>query len=222
MKYFLLLTSWLLGMTTSMAQFHEKLQGKPYDPEAAQVQQGETLFLDGWYQGYIKLKSGEVLDGVTLRYDKANDQVLYEEAGQYYIAGANVIQFHIASEDALYNFVKGFPKIGKLTDQSFYELLHDGTTKLLKKHTATIKSVKNEEGTLEKVAEDTTHYYVLKDKKMTLLKEPFEQSLLALLADKRALMKMVITEQQLEFSEDIDIVTLLEEYDAYKAGSPGH
>jgi hypothetical protein len=222
MRHVILVLCFWLSISTALAQFHEKLQGKPFDVETNKVNQGESLFLDGWYKGYVKLKSGEVLDGISIRYDKINDQLLYEENEQYYIAGPSVVQFHIASDDALYNFSKGYPKIGKNTENSFYEVLHDGTTKLLKKHTATLKSIKNEEGTLEKVAEDATQYYVIKDKKIVLLKEPFEQSLLTILADKRSLMKMVIVEQQLEFNEDIDIVSLLEEYDAYKAGSPGH
>jgi hypothetical protein len=151
-----------------------------------------------------------------------NDKLLYQENEQTYIAGPEVIQFHIPGENALYDFKKGYPKTGKLTDQTYYEVLHDGNTKLLKKHYAILKEEKGENDATVKKIENTQQYYVLKDKKMTMLKEPFEQTLLGLLADKRALMKMVITEQHLEFNEDIDIVTLLEEYDAYKAGSPGH
>jgi|GEM_PF-815256 len=202
------------------AQIHEKLQGKLY--ENITSAEGEALFPDGWFKGVVTLKSNEIFDGVLIRYDKINDKLLYQENGQIYTAGPEVVAFHIPSDVALHDFKKGYPKIGKLTDQAFYEVLHDGTTKLLKKHTSLIKEEKEEDGSAKQRIEDTQQYFVLKDKKMTLLKEPFEQSLLGLLADKRAIMKMVITEQFLEFNEDIDIVTLLEEYDAYKAGSPGH
>ncbi len=211
-----------ISISSACAQFHDKLQGKPYDTEANNVTEGSPLFPEGWYKGVITLKSGEILDGIPIRYDKVNDRLLYEEEGQFYTAGPEVIQFHIPSDNALYDFKKGYPKTGKLTDQAFYEVLHDGTTKLLKRRSSVISEEKGENDTVSRKAEDAQQYYVLKDKKMTVLKEPFEQTLLNLLADKKALMKMVITEQQLEFNEDIDIVTLLEEYDAYKAGSPGH
>lgn len=222
MKKLILLFAVIHFAFAAKAQFHAKLQGKPYPATDQNFAEGNIHFPDGWYKGVITLKSTEVLDGIPIRYDKVNDQLLYMENEKIYIAGPEVIYFHIPSDNALYDFKKGYPKIGKLTDQNFYEVLHDGNTKLLKRHVAVVKEEKDENDAVLKKVEDTYQYYVLKDKKMNLLKEPFEQTLLNLLADRRSLMKMVITEQQLEFNEDIDIVTLLEEYDAYKAGSPGH
>src|SRR5690606_14390681 len=94
MKQLFLIWTMGISISSACAQFHDKLQGKPYDTEANNVTEGSPLFPEGWYKGVITLKSGEILDGIPIRYDKVNDRLLYEEEGQFYTAGPEVIQFH--------------------------------------------------------------------------------------------------------------------------------
>jgi hypothetical protein len=204
---------------TAQAQFMYDINGRVVNEVQYTDVEGSPYLLDNWYTGSVKMTEGKVYDGIKMRYDAYKDELEYEKDGKFYRLGPEIVEFSIPSGDALYNFRRGFPAAGNQTDRSFYQLLHDGTTKLLKRHEMKMREERAyNSATNTKRFDLNEKLYILKQGKMYPIKKNDKKALLKILSDERNLMEYAIKEQQLDFKTEDDIVKLLEEYDAYKAG----
>lgn len=171
------------------------------------------FLFDEWFSGAVTTKDGQVYDGVKFRYDTSNDQLEFKKGEDTYRTGSDVAAFSLPTGDALYNFKNGFPAVGKETEQSFYQVLYDGNVKLLKRFRPTGNNTSIVNG---------GKLYILKNEKMNPVSLSDRNSFLKVLADQKNKMNYVIKESLLDFDQDEDLVTLLEEYDSYVAGKGGN
>jgi hypothetical protein len=178
------------------------------------------LLNDQWITGTIRTASDKVIDGVKMKYDIYKDELEYENEGKLYRLGAKeIVEFVMPTGDALYIFRRGFPAVEDQSTSSFYRVLYDGKSKVLKRFETKMRKEKqyNSATAVNRFVPSET-LYVLKDGKMHPIKKGDRKKLLGLLSDKRSLMEYNIKEQQLDLRSELDMVKLIEEYDAYKAG----
>jgi hypothetical protein len=178
------------------------------------------LLNDQWITGTIRTANDKVIDGVKMKYDIYKDELEYENEGKLYRLGAKeIVEFVMPTGDALYIFRRGFPAVEDQSTSSFYRVLYDGNTKVLKRFETKMRKEKqyNSATAVNRFVPSET-LYVLKDGKMHPIKKGDRKKLLSLLSDKRSLMEYNIKEQQLDLRSELDMVKLIEEYDAYKAG----
>jgi hypothetical protein len=203
----------------AIAQDSTGLAGTPYQEPQLAAGEKSPYLLKEWYSGTVRTSDDRVHDGVQLRYDFVKDEIEYKTASGVYRVSSGVTEFSIPSGVELYTFKNGYPAVGKQTDRSFYRLLYDGNTKLLKKYTNPIKV---EKASATREMDAGAKLYLLKDGKMNPVQLENRNSFLKLLTDERNKLNYVIREQQLDFAGEDDLIRLLEEYDSYKAGRGGN
>ncbi len=185
------------------------------------VASGEPVpyLFNEWYSGTIRTQDDKVHDGVNLRYDVKKDQLEYKQNEGLYRLSQGVKEFTLPTGTDLYIFKSGFPAIDGYTGNSFYRVLYDGNTKLLKKYTGPIRV---EKASPTRAMDPDSKLYIFKNGKLSSVKLRDKNSFLKLLSDERNKMLYTIKEQQLEFGAEDDLISLLEEYDSFKAGRGGN
>lgn len=206
--------------SAAQAQFMYDINGRVVNEVKYTDVEGTPYFMEEWNTGSVKMaKGGKVHDGIKLRYDAYKDEVEYENEGKLYRLGSELSAFSIPTGKALYNFQNGFPAVGDQTQASFYHVLHDGNTKLLKRYEMKMREERPyNSATSIKRFDLGEELYVLKNGTMHPMKKNARKDLLKILSDEKNLMQYIIKEEQLNFQTETDIVKILEEYDAYKAG----
>jgi hypothetical protein len=213
------LLSPLLMCQVVLAQDSTGLVGTPYQEVALAAGEHSPYLFKEWYSGTIRTSDDKVHDGVQMRYDLAKDEVEYKNASGLFRISSGVTEFSIPTGTDLYIFKNGYPSVAGQTEKSFYRVMYDGNTKLLKKYTAPIKV---EKASATRTLEPSAKLYILKDDKLNPVQLNNRNSFLKLLTDEKNKMGYVIREQQLDFAADDDLRALLEEYDSYKAGRGGN
>lgn len=193
----------------AQAQDSTGLTGTPLK-EVQYTSDNSPYLTQEWYRGLVRDKTGKPYDGVLLNYDLVKDQIVYKNDSSSYVLGPEIMEFNIPTGTALYTFKRGFPGAAGLTDKSFYQVLYDGTTKLLKHYK------KSGSGATEE------SLYILKGDKLNPIQLKDRNSFLKVLSDEKNKMQYVIKEENLDFDGADDVGKLLAEYDAYKAGRGGN
>lgn len=216
MKYLpgILCLSILFLTNKIIAQDSTGLTGMPYQEVA-----GATYLFNDWYTGSVRMADDKVFDGVKLRYDIVKDEIEFKKDSGLFRISQGVQEFTLPSGTDLYIFRSGFPAVDSYTNKSFYRILYDGKTKLLKKYQTPIKV---EKASATKEMEPDAKLYILKGDKLNIVTLKDRNSFLKLLSDEKNKMQYVIKEEQLEFDGDDDLGKLLEEYDSYQAGRGGN
>lgn len=221
MKYLLRIFSLVFCVISIQANAQDStgLAGTPYQETQLAAGEKSPYLLKEWYSGAVRTSDDRVHDGVQLRYDYLKDEVEYKAGSGLYRVSSGVTEFTIPSGVELYTFRSGYPAVGSQTEKSFYRVLYDGNTKLLKKYTNPIKV---EKASATREMDAGAKLYLLKDGKMNPVQLSNRNSFLKLLTDERNKLNYVIKEQQLDFAGEDDLIRLLEEYDSYKAGRGGN
>ncbi|MPR34187.1 hypothetical protein [Salmonirosea aquatica] len=217
----------LLGVVcliaSAQAQFMQDINGRVVSEVTYTNVEGSPYLMEEANTGIVRMaKDDKVYDGLKLRYDAYKDEVEYEKDGKLYRLGPEISSFSLATGDALYEFRRGFPAVGDQTENSFYRVLTDGNTKLLKRYEMKMREEKPyNSATVTKRFDLDEQLYVLKKGTLYPVKTGDRKGIMKLVSDEKNLMNYVIKEEQLNFKTEDDIAKLLEEYDAYKAGRKG-
>jgi len=206
----ILLVAILLIGTNATAQDSTGLKGTPL--KLTQYTDDNSPYLTKeWFRGLARDNSGKPFDGVLLNYDLTKDEVVYKNDSSAYILGPEITEFNIPTGTELFTFKSGFPATSDgLTGKSYYRVLYDGNTKLLKHYKKNGSSGVQE------------NLYILKGDKLSPIQLKDRSSFLKILSDEKNKMNYVIKEENLEFDGADDVAKLLAEYDAYKAGRGGN
>lgn len=215
MKTFQNLTLVLL-LVTSLSGFGQQvtiLGAKPVESTSVNESTNTQFLFDKFYVGSVTGKGGEVVDGITYRFNTVGNYLEFKQADSLFTTGSDVSAFTLPTGTALYYFKRGFPSVGAWNENTFYQVLYDGNVKLLKHFSpSTSGTPVSENGEL----------FILKDKKLNPVSLKNRNSFLKLLSDERNKMNYIIKESQFNFDKDEDLAILLQEYDAYKAGRGGN
>jgi hypothetical protein len=216
-RFFLL--SFFLWSNTLIAQDSTGLAGTPYQETATADGESSPYLFKEWFSGTVRTSDDRVHDGVNIRYDLKKDEVEYKADSGLFRVSSGITEFTIPTGTDLYIFKNGYPAVAGQSDKSFYRVLYDGNTKLLKKYVAPIKV---EKASATRTLEPSAKLYILKNDKLNQVQLTDRNSFLKLLTEEKNKMNYVIRESQLDFAAEDDLITLLEEYDSYKAGRGGN
>lgn len=203
----------------TVAQDSTGLSGTPFQEIKYTDSKSSPYLFEEWYSGTIRTSDEQIHDGIKIRYDLKKDEVEYQLGSALYRLSTGVKDFTIPTGTDLYIFKNGFPPVDGNTEKSFYRVMYDGNTKLLKKYKSQIKQ---EKASATREMDPDAKIYILKDDKLSLVKLSDKNSFLKLLPDEKNKMLYVIKEQQLDFAAEDDLISLLQEYDSYKAGRGGN
>ncbi|WP_025764375.1 hypothetical protein [Dyadobacter tibetensis] len=181
--------------------------------DSAAAKKPSAYLFDEYYTGSVTGEGGLVVDGVNLRFNTASNRLEIKKEDSLFVTGAAVTGFTLPTGTALYYFQRGFPAVDNGSAETFYQVLYDGNVKLLKRYSP------QKAGTN---IIDNGKLYILKAGKMNPVSLSNRESFLKVLSDERNKMNYIIKESQFDFAEADDLVILLQEYDAYKAGRGGN
>ncbi len=168
----------------------------------------------------ITLKDGRVYNDIKARINLLEHEVNFIASnGQEGFLGkgmATEIIYTVTKESGqeLQVFQCGFPPIDNQNRISFYQILYNGKTSLLK---SVYKSIQERNNDLsgERYKEFATYenVYLLKDGVMSRIKKD-KSSLLNLLKDKEAALKKYIEDQKLNLKNEASLIELIKYYNS--------
>lgn len=179
--------------------------------------QGSPFYNTEWITGNMTLVNNKVYKNVNMKYDQLKDKV-YVKAnnGDMILLGDKVKEFTldypVMGNVSEKKFRLGYYNIPDATADSYFEVLADGKTQLLKRVTKFIQE--NQEynsASATKTFMEVVKYYVVTQGNGTLIKKD-KKSILKALSDKQPALEKHISDNNLNFKQDTDIAKLVTYY----------
>lgn len=177
---------------------------------------GNPYLFKDWMDGVVLFKSGRVVKQFKLKFDCARNRLMLQFEGASFAAESQVKEFVLYTQsrknkDSLL-FRKGYPAIGKNTEDTYYQVLVSGKAVLLRLYTKVLVEEKqmvnsNNHSRLE----DEDYYYLLQDGVMTNLPKDKEELLKKLPAQPDEL-KQFVTQQSFRMEKAEDFVKIITKY----------
>ncbi|GAB3909871.1 hypothetical protein [Mucilaginibacter boryungensis] len=206
-----LLTIALFVSVTAKAQnYYSDIQGNVLKENRADEAEGSPYLKDTWGIGSATIAKG-TYDNMKLKYDLKNDVVVFASKDNVPMSFAEPVTRFII--DGM-KFASGFPAIGAQVKDSYYQVLSDGKTKLLKHLAKHIEETKTYgSATANRTYVATATYYVFKDDKMSAIK-PDKKAVMAVMADKAGQMEDYLKNNKVNFKNDADLSQLFDKYNS--------
>jgi hypothetical protein len=178
---------------------------------------GNPYIIKDWSEGLVKFTSGRIVNQFKLRFDCVRNQLILQFQGSTFAAESKVKEFVMYTnsgkkKDSLV-FRKGYPAIDKGNENTYYQVLLEGKTQLLR---LIAKNVVEEKELIASARargrlEEEEKYYLLKEGTMILLPPDRAQILNALPGQATALAQF-ITDNNLRFRTQADYIQLAKKY----------
>jgi hypothetical protein len=205
------LTIALFATFSAKAQnYYSDIQGVALKESKADDAEGSPYLSDNWGTGSATIAKG-TYDNMKLKYDLKNDVPVFASKDNVAMRFAVPVKRFTINNMV---FANGFPAIGAQMKDSYYEVLSDGKTKLLKhraKHIEETKTYGSATASREYVAIEA--YYVFKNDKMSQIK-PDKKAVMALMADKAAQIDDYLKANIVNFKNDADLGKLFDKYNS--------
>lgn len=220
-KYYCFLFLIVVSIPSAYGQISNisDMSGTVLRKQSYQEVNGSPYFVDKWMKGDVKFANGRELKNIALLYDQVKDALLFKgKDNEDYYFNDQVSQFTVyyISDDKNFtgNFRNGFSAKG-LTNLSFFEVLYDGKTKLLKRNNKSISESKEyNSATTVKTVHTNTVYYIANSTTAVALKKLDMKSLTeALDATKVEKVKEYVSSNQLNLKFQQDLIRILSFYD---------
>lgn len=213
--FFILLLSIkvISGYTQGMSNAGSVLQdvnGKPILSNNYVEIEGNPYLPEQWTVGSIKLKNGAVINYNALRYNMASGELEFQRNDQAFILTNPFDEFTLINA----TFRKGFPAIDGQSNNSFYEVLHDGKLKLLCFKNAVMYEEKpyNSATKIKKFLHNTYYYLYKTDGTMVKVKKD-KKAILAILSDKSSQLEEYFKKENIKIKEWSDVANVLAYYE---------
>ncbi len=127
---------------------------------------GSPLFLEQWVNGTVNLKNGSKFNDSALNYSLYEDKLYFKRDNQFFIVAGIINDFYLASAEDnkaqnLYHFVSGYPASAATNENTFFQLLCDGSRyQLLKWQHKKIREIYNYGGVNESEYVSQEAYFV--------------------------------------------------------------
>jgi hypothetical protein len=179
--------------------------------------EGSPFFYDNWTPGEASLSDGKTYKDVLLKYDEVTNTLMFKYA---VTDSPMVFKFrplafkfnYIDSTPFIVDFANGFEPVDGGTADTFYQVLADGKTKLLKRCVKTItESQAFGSNETRKRISDVNYYYLTKDKRLLRVKRD-KKSVLNALADKADQLKTYLAKNDIDLDNETDFARLITYY----------
>ncbi|AXY73062.1 hypothetical protein D3H65_03350 [Paraflavitalea soli] len=175
---------------------------------------GNPYLFKDWMDGVVLFKSGRLVKQFKLRFDCARNRLMLQFEGAAFAAESQVKEFVLytrKNKDSLL-FRKGYPAIGKNTEDTYYQVLVSGKAVLLRLYTKVLIEEKQMVNTNNHSRlEDEEYFYLLQDGVMTNLPRDKEELLKKLPAQPDEL-KQFVAQQSLRMDKAEDFVKIITKY----------
>ncbi|WP_205503740.1 hypothetical protein [Rufibacter psychrotolerans] len=183
---------------------------------------GSPYLFPDWANGRVKMANGTVYEGLKLRYDQLNDELIFTlEDGRPKAFMHPVQEFTIKNESTAgvideRLFRNGFAAIDGATEKSFYEVLQEGKTSLVKRTTKAIveeRAAGNRYAT--KQIKPTERYYLAIGPTLTKIRKD-KKALLGALPDqaKAKQVEKFISDRKLNLKHDSALAQAVAHYNS--------
>ena len=179
---------------------------------------GSPMLFEDWREGFLITKAGARLDKIKLNYDGYADEVIYHVDNQEFSGVSQFkefVVFPIAGKPDTLKFRSGFKPIDENTENTFYQVLEDGNTALLKHYKKTVALSKDQVFVTNKkefVSEDVL-YVFKRDGTMVKLKKN-KASVLEALSDKKDAVNDFITREKRNCKWESDLAAVIKFYNS--------
>jgi hypothetical protein len=176
--------------------------------------EGTELLYDKWLPANIQSVNGKVYQGVMVKYNLLEDVAYFLGKGDVtMIFSTPIKQFTIEDKEnnVSRTFRTGFPNFNGYNGNTFYEVLVDGDTKLLKKqHKKITESRAYNSATLVKKIVDNVSYFMFANNILTEVKrdKKFFQSF----AGSNANTLMLLNDKSINLKKEEDLIKVVKTF----------
>jgi len=191
--------------------------GKPIMLQQYVDVQGSPFYHPDWLQGNLTLVSNKVYKSVNMKYDQLKDKVYIKaNNGDMILLGEKVKEFTldypVMGSSTEKKFRLGYFNIPDATADSYFEVLADGKTQLLKRVTKIIQENKEyNSASSTKTFVEIIKFYVVTQGNGTSIKKD-KKSILKALADKQSELETYSQNNNLNFKLEADMAKLVTFY----------
>lgn len=202
---------------SSQAQFIQDDQGRPFLSVTYTDVKGHPFFVNQWTEGLVKQNNGKTYSGILLKYDILTDEVFFKDpkSEQTLAFVQPVSEFKLKElgknkVDLL--FRNGYPAFDTFTAKTYYLVLYDGGTQLLKKVAKKINEEKPfNSASIIKSFEELSFYFISSNNKLIKIRKD-KKSILTALANHNEALENYIEEKSLNVKNEDDLVQLITYY----------
>lgn len=169
-----------------------------------------------WNRGSVKLSNDSLYKGMNLMYDVSNDRLIFKaDNGSPQLFKLGVKEFNITSAEndgASKKFKSGYPAVDGGNEKTFYEILSEGKTTLLKR-TQMKRVEERETGMLYSVKKMKPFetYFILKDGRPEKIKRD-KNVIYPLLSQDKATIESYVSNNKLNLKKDTDLSILFDHF----------
>lgn len=217
MKKLLLFISIFLPLSQLKAQIPSKSDGQLYATTDLSRANGSPFMTEDWVKGTVLLQDGRVFKDIDVRYNDYNDQIYYKgEDGSilYFIAPVKEFTIMPADGSSELHFQSGFTNVPDYTAKSFFIVLGEGKTRVIKKVFKMVEErIEFPVTTPIKRFEESTKYFLVTPEKVVLIKND-KKNLLNALGNKQPELEKYIKQNGLNTKDDADLSKLITYYNS--------
>ncbi len=197
-----------------------KTTGSRLDLSRYEEIKGSPYLYDSYKNGFVNINNKEAQAIKNIRFNCLQNQLEYQIDELVYTPISKYHEFSIEilndnNEIVSQQFRNGFED--ELESRTYFEVLYDGKTKLLKKHLVRIDEY-SEPLSYRKMTKFTkvSSLYIYKTKEKKLVKIKAEKkAMLEVLQEKHGHIKKYIEENKLKLKSESELIETIEEYDRW-------
>lgn len=181
--------------------------------------EGFPYLYENWNKGLVKLIDGRTVRNLDLKYDLLTDELLFKNLknGEMLRFAESVIAFKLdssAQNNTELQFKNGYKPANGNSSTSYYQVLFDGGTPLLKRREKSVleKKVYNS-ATSTKSFEEAETYYLSKSNGLIKIRRDKKQ-ILAVLVDHAAELEEYIKANNLNLKNEAQLIQLIGYYNS--------
>lgn len=174
---------------------------------------GSPFLSDDWADGVVRFTSGRVVNQFKIKFDCARNRLMLQFGGSSFATESKISSFTVftKNKDSMV-FRKGFPKVDDSNEETFYQVLLQGKTTLLRLFQKNIVEEKDLlASSKRRYFEEDEVFYLLKEGSMIRLQED-KNNVVQSFPDKAPVLQEFITAQQLKMKSAGDFIKLAGKY----------
>ncbi|WP_299706860.1 hypothetical protein [uncultured Pontibacter sp.] len=203
----------MLSFTASaQVEMIQDFMGRPIEIKQYVDVKGSPYLTDDWQAGSVKLDNGKIFEGLQLKYDQIEEELMFlNKAEEAQLFVDPIAEFTIIGR----TFRRGYTPADGATPKTFYQVLADGETQLLKR---TSKKIYEEVpyGTATKIKniiENETYYLADAEGKLTKIRKD-KKAITNALSNKKSELEDYVKANRLDLRQEGDMAKLVTYYNS--------
>jgi hypothetical protein len=175
--------------------------------------EGSPYLNENWVKGSVKFKDSKPLINLDLKFDQVKGVLIFKnDLDQEFAFVTNVQEFDLP---LIGMFRSGYPNIKGTNDKTFFQVLADGKTQLLKYTKKAILETKPfYSGTTQRSIVQDTKYYIFKSDGMLVKVKYDPSSIINHLEDREAELTDYVKKYKLNWNNEDSFIKLIEYYNS--------